>query len=430
MMIANSKHDFQAEMLADTLADTRRNGESLRDRRERRVGSYSPGYQRAVHDLAASSAVVEDLADSFPALLFALATGYATPERRNACLNLIKSGDSLRTAADVLGLPQWLRKLPAAAFTGPLVTFPADAQFGLRIASLVPSSGDAAELWLALVGEAMVGHGPEYALWIARYGHAVSRHLSPPQRRLMATWSWYSVHPECDASYLIRKRWSPDMSPRRALEEFHAWRERLALADWLGTGRLEPWIAGGTAQGFSFEPLHTAADFIGAAHALDNCLDQYVAQMRQGVSMVAVVRKGGRIVACVEIGLNEAEPTMPTIIQLRGPKNRRTGADVWQAAFAWLGSAPIEPFAADRLTPSAADRAKARRDLWKPYFTFLDDAGPNAAFATEYKQQIRRSAATKAAGRTAGLRLVPQRRSPRPTARAAVLSSMISGRSR
>jgi hypothetical protein len=422
MMIANTT--------LDVLNDARGGGEQLRDRRARRVASYPLGFQRAVQDLVALSPAVEDLADSFPALLFALATGYSTPERRSACLALVQSGESLRTAADTLGLPQWLRKLPAAAFSGHLVTFPADAQFSLRMASLVPSTGVLADAWLSSVSEAMVGHGPEYALWIARYGHAVSRHLTPAHRRLMAAWSWFSLHPEYDAAHLIRKRWTPDMSPRRALEEFHAWRERLALADWLGSGRLEPWIANAVVQGYAFEPLITVAEFIAAGHALDNCLDQYAGQMRQAVSMVAAVRKAGRIVACVEIGLNEAETSMPAIIQLRGPKNRRANPDVWQAAFAWLGTAPIEPFAADRLTPSASDRAKARRELWMPYFAKLDAADANAVFATEYKQQIRRAVTTKAAGRPVGLRLSRPRRSPLQAARFAVVSAMINGRSR
>jgi PcfJ-like protein len=426
MMIANTT----LEPLEDSRGGQETLRENLRERRARRVASYPAGFQRAVNDLAAASLAVEDLADSFPGLLFALATGFGTPERRVASLAVVQSGESLRAAAEVLGLPQWLRKLPAAAYCGHLAAFPADAQFGLRMASLVPSTGVMADAWLTAVSEAMIGHGPEYALWMARYGHAVSRHLSPPHRRLMAAWSWYSLHPECDAAHLIRKRWSPDMSPRRALEEFHAWRERLALADWLGSGRLEPWIAGATIHGFDFEPLHTAAEFIAAGHALDNCLDQYAAQLRQAASMVAVVRKAGRIVACVEIGLNEAETTMPAIIQLRGPKNRRANPDVWQAAFAWLGTAPIEPFAADRLTPSASDRARARRDLWKPYFDMLDASPGNAQFATEYKQQIRRAVATKATGRMVSLRTSRPRRSPLQAARFAVVSAMMNGRSR
>jgi hypothetical protein len=399
-------------MIAKERSEPAEVAENAKDRRARRVSSYPAGYQRTVHELAASSPAVEDLADSFPALLFALATGHATAEKRTACLETVVSGGSLRSAADVLGLPHWLRKLPAHAFAGPLVTFPSDAQFGLRMASLVPASAPMTAEWLMLVSEAIVGNGPEYALWIARFGHAVSRHLTPGQRRLMAAWSWFSLHPECDAAHLLRKRWTPDIAPRRALEEFQAWRERLALADWLGSGQLEPWITGGSALGYTFEPLRTAPEFIALGHSLDNCLDQYATQMRLGISTVAAVRKADRILACVEVGLNESEPTMPSIIQLRGYKNRRASPEIWQAAFAWLGSQAIEPFSADRLMPPSADRTRSRRALWKPYFDFLENQGANAACAPEIKQQIRRIVVSKTGRAFSTGRLPRNHRSP------------------
>ena len=68
---------------------------------------------------------MEDLAETFPALLFALSTGFGSAPKRDRSFDLICAGASLRYAADALGLPWWLRKLPAQAFTEPLPSFPA-----------------------------------------------------------------------------------------------------------------------------------------------------------------------------------------------------------------------------------------------------------------------------------------------------------------
>jgi hypothetical protein len=372
--------------------------ESATVRQARRIGSYEAPFQRKVRDLASQSPAVEDLAESFPALLFALATGYATAEQRRDALEVVNAGGNLRQAADALALPIWLRKLPASAFAAPLATFPLDAEFSLRMASLVPVDAQGSADWLTWVSEALVGGGPEYALWMARYGHAVGRHLSASNRRLMAAWSWFSQHPECAASQLLRRRWAPDLAPRRARDEFQVWRDRLALSDWLGSGRLDPWLAGGDAQGYSFEPLVKVADFIAIGSALDNCLDQFAQHLRRGTTMVAAVRKAGRVVACVEIGLNETEMTMPRIVQLRGPKNRRVSPEIWQAAFLWMGSQPVEPFANGRLTPAASDRAKARRDLWRDYFAQLERTVEPKCVIADLKRNIRKSVSTGTMG--------------------------------
>src|SRR5262245_56846702 len=108
-------------------------------RRQQRIESFHPSYRGLIGDLAASSAALEDLADSFPALLFALATGYAAACQRQRALELVGAGAPLRAAADTLGLAWWLRMLPPQAFVAPLPSLPADPEFGFRIANFIPS---------------------------------------------------------------------------------------------------------------------------------------------------------------------------------------------------------------------------------------------------------------------------------------------------
>ena len=87
-------------------------------RRRRRMLSFHSSVRERIEELSSASRALEDLADSFPALLFAMATGYATPARQRKALHLVVEGAPLRTAASALGLAWWTRRLPAQAFGG------------------------------------------------------------------------------------------------------------------------------------------------------------------------------------------------------------------------------------------------------------------------------------------------------------------------
>ena len=170
------------------------------------------------------------------------------------------------------------------------------------------------------------------------------------------------------------------MSFKRAREELSVWRQRLRLVECLGHGIETPWLSDGTAAGYNFVALRTVDDFVTESEALDNCLDQYADHLRTGATAVFSIRKNARSVACVEIGLHEAEATMPTVVQLRAARNRRAPPDVWQATYAWIGSQRLEPLAPERHTPQAAKRTEARRQLWSPYLAFLAGTPHEQAF--------------------------------------------------
>ena len=139
----------------------------------------------------AARAALEDLADSFPALLFALATGYARRASASARSSWSAAGAPLREAADALGVAWWLRKLPPQAFTAPLPALPTDPDFAFRIAEPHPARDRLAPIWLARVGHAHEAcGGADYALWLARQADLVA----PPEELfiLMAAWAWFS----------------------------------------------------------------------------------------------------------------------------------------------------------------------------------------------------------------------------------------------
>jgi hypothetical protein len=347
--------------------------ESSEARRQRRIEAFHPSYRRLIRELSNSSPPVEDLADSFPGLLFALSTGYGSPARRERSLDLICAGGGLRQAAEALGLAWWLRKLPAQAFSEPLPPFPAGEDYSLRISSLIPRLPAATASWLERVGRAQLGAGSDYALWMARQGEPAA--WPEEQSDLMAAWAWYSQRPNLLGYRLLRRPWAAEMSFKRAREEVGAWRQRLRLSEYLGSGIETPWLADGTVGGFRFVALRTIEDFISESTALDNCLDQYADQLNSGRSAIFSIRKGERHVACVEIGLHGEEVTMPTIVQLRAARNRRAAPEVWQATFAWLGGQRLEPLSPARHAPKPMQRLAARRLLWEPYLAFLEGNG-------------------------------------------------------
>lgn len=308
------------------------------------------------------------MADSYPALLFALVSGYGDARRRARACGMVAEGVQLREVAEALGLPWWLRRLPASAFATPIPAFPADADFAQRIANFLPVDPDEAAHWVSSVGIAATAAGPEYALWIARQSRLAQ--LKGDTALLMGAWAWFGQSPGSLGHRLLRKPWCCEMSLRRAAEELALWRSRLRLVDTLGLGLQDSWLTEGSAAGLQFVALRTVEDFLVESEVMENCLDQYADQLRTGHTTVFSVRRGNRRIACLEIGMHEQECTMPAIIQLRAARNRRAAPDIWQATFAWLGSQRLT--SRPRRTPSTAlHRSAARQQLWQPFLQHI-----------------------------------------------------------
>jgi hypothetical protein len=72
---------------------------------------------------------------------------------------------------------------------------------------------------------------------------------------------------------------------------------------------------------------------------------------------------------------------MPVIEQLRGPANRRVGAEVWQAAYGWIARQTPRPLTP---TPVSARRyQQVRREIWQPLVRTLPE-GPAATALKDY----------------------------------------------
>jgi hypothetical protein len=357
--------------------------DALKQRRMRRIEAFASSARPAIAKLAIKASALEDLADSFPGLLFALATGYGSETDRRAATTAVLEGIPLREAANRLGLPFWLRKLPAASFNGPLLDPPSDPQLVGRLMTLIPRTPRCAAAWLGRLLAAHHAGRPELALWVAAQYRAAQPSPRSESFLTVLAWAWFSTaDPGLRGSQLLTTKWKPSMGARRAAAEARLWRERIALDVCLGSGLTDTWIAEGTVGDLSFVALRNADDFIAESIAMDNCLDRYADRLIGRAARVFSIRRDGRSIANVEIAAHERETGHPMIAQLRGPHNRRAALDVWQAAYMWLGSQPLR-LADKKLRVRIGPAAKVRRSsaIWKPFLDALPQQGQDAATA-------------------------------------------------
>lgn len=352
---------------------SRMGSETPAARRRRRLAAYGISHRNQIAGLTLDWPILEDLADSFPALLFALATGYGTQATQQTATRLIGRGAPLREAAAAIGLPMWLRRIPASALGQPLPMLPTDDTFAAAILARIPECPSECGVWLDRFLLAYKLVGPEFALWAAREARFLPPATGDSDLQWLLAWGWASRHPRSPGHALLRMAWNPALGWKRAQDEIAIWKKRIDLVGALAGPARDPWFADGHALGLDIVHLDTVQDFVTEAVAMENCLDQYAAHLSYGRVRVFSVRRDGRPLADVELTLRSDETTMAAISQVRGPRNRRASPLVWQAIHAWMGAQPFRPLSPVP-TPPVASR-DALRQFWLPYLQAVERAG-------------------------------------------------------
>lgn len=347
--------------------------ETVTERRMRRLNAFPQPYRKYIAGLTSCAPAVEDLADSYPALLFALATGYSNVRRRQAAFEAVVGGESLKLAAGILGLPLWLRRLPAQAFAQPLPPLPSDEEFSIASANRIPSHPRDAAIWFDRL---IVSHrlaGRDFALWSLREPRMLPPHTGDEDMQWLLAWAWASLNPDFEGHRLLRGAWTPAIGWKRARDEVAIWRKRIDLVGALAGEMRDPWLPNASVSGLDIVALRTVDDFICESIAMENCLDQYAAHLAYGRVRVFSIRRDGRPVADVEVTLKADDARTPCISQVRGPRNRRAPPAVWQAVHAWLAGQPFR--AVDVSSTSAQATREAFRRFWQPYVSAAEGAG-------------------------------------------------------
>ena len=345
--------------------------------------AFAGSFRKPIDQLTRSAPPLADLARSFPALLFALATDYGAPSARQHTVRLVVEGAPLAEAARALGLPLWLRRLPPAAFREPLVDIPASETFATRARSLMPTGDLESRVWLwgLLYGARFCDE--TFALWAAgwlgRSAHIFSLPYGEDTFRYLTAWGWASRHSRGALHRLLPRTWSSGAGLRRALDDLGAWRLRIDLALCLAERAGAGWARPGSCDGYDFVALESAEDFLAEARVMSNCLDIYAAKLRLNRSSIYSMRRHQEHVAVVEIGPHPDDPRVPALLQLRGPRNRRLDPDVWQACYLWLATHQ-SPCERPRLTPTPSRGRATANALWHDYLDWQAARGGDARF--------------------------------------------------
>jgi len=303
------------------------------------VRRFDPPAQRPLRRLVTSSSRVADLAEIFPAAVYALATRRGPATRRRKALELVDAGAPLKDVASALDLPLWLRRLPPEAFEGPLGALPATEIFARRIPNHLPANPSESAFWLRSVAFAAIACDEYFALWLA--GQPIFAEAGNPERLfgLLGAYAWCSGAELSRAKSLIVVPWRPEMAFDTAVCAAKSWFNRLRLVLQLRHGAvIDTWLAPGEAMGFTFAPLLEQTEILAEAHAMQNCADQYADRLSRDKCRLFSVRRRGTRLATLEIGPHPREAGVLTITQLKARHNMPASAEVWQAAHAWLAT--------------------------------------------------------------------------------------------
>jgi hypothetical protein len=301
------------------------------------IEQYHPSVRASLRRLVRASANVADLANVFPAALYAIATRRGPAAHRRRALQQLESGAQLRDVAKTLDLAFWLRRLPPQAFKGPLGTLPASDMFSRRIVNHLPGGDTDPAFWLAAVDFGAKAADDYFAIWLSEkriFGEA-----GDPQRLLtiLAAYAWYSSADQTRARNLIGVPWRPEMAFDTAVCAAKSWLNRIRLVLQVPAGTIsDPWLMPGEAGDFTFVALLSDAEILAESHAMQNCADQYADRIARDKCRLYSIRRKGMRVATLEIGPHPREVNVLAITQLKSRHNLGASAEIWQAAHLWM----------------------------------------------------------------------------------------------
>ncbi|WP_144083622.1 hypothetical protein [Hyphomicrobium nitrativorans] len=326
------------------------------------LARFQSSRRPAIRRLAQTSHRVADLAVTYPAALYALASRHGSPKRRAQALGLIEAGAQLRDVAAALDLPLWLRRLPPEAFTGKLGAFPRSDIFGRRIANHLPTGSEHSAFWLQSVLFGTRAADETFALWLAQQRVFLDPGNPEELFGLIAAYAAISAGPPSRAKSLIVVPWRPEMALDTAVCAAKSWFNRMRLVIQLPDGALtDPWLAAGDARGYDFVPLLDESTILAEASAMQNCADQYADRLARDKCRLFSIRRRGVRIATLEIGPHPREAGVLAIAQLKARHNLPATAEVWQAAHTWLGTQKD----LKRATIGARPDRPLDTDVWK-----------------------------------------------------------------
>jgi hypothetical protein len=309
-----------------------------------------------------------DLAVSFPALLYALATSRSAFDSGETVNGVIR-GEKLSHLARLAGIPLWLRKFSPEALAESIETLPDGDKFRRNVGNYIPRSPKLGRIWLRAVGRAYALADEPFALWIAREVSRNASRVEMDRLRLVGIWAWYSTNVPSEVTKACSEKWHDATNFTNALAASVAWRQALALDLSLGENPVQDmWLSPADLHGYEFVPLSSSRDILEEAVAMKNCLRTYGGRVARNRCRLWSLRKDGARAATSELALRHPDPC-PRIVQLKTPNGDHAPAEIWWVAHAWVGSHDL---AGINTTPASGQKwiidQQRWVSLWRPYW--------------------------------------------------------------
>lgn len=330
---------------------------------ERALAAFAPNHAKAVRALAQSHRYLEDLALSFPALLFAL----AVPRDRydpTAAISKVIAGAPLAEIAAAGAVPLWLRNFPISGLVEPLPPLPDGDLVRRQIANHLPRARFAVH-WIRHVSIAASTGTDQFAVWVAREYCSQSLPLKDRDMRCIALWAWFSSRNALPQVPLPR-RWTPAISLKCAKAAARDWLRDVHRYIQLGDGIVDVWHTRRFAADYEFVPLRSPADLRAEGDAMHHCIETYSFGLARNRVRVWSIRRDGERVATLELQRPGNGP-IPQIAQIKAARNQPAPNDIWFAAFEWLTA--FDARHTDLGRCNAAPPIRGRwRSVWRPYW--------------------------------------------------------------
>ena len=255
------------------------------------------------HRLSACAAIhprIAQLAWTHPVAFFALATACGPIEARQRAISLAVEGKPLATVSAALGLPLCFRHLPPEICRTRFPYFRWSTTASKRLAQLMPQTPRAAQAWLAGITFAARMGDEEIAIWLARHHKLLDDGRTAP--RLLLPLILFAWHTRYQPELLLGVQgWSPDLDCATTVTRTAIWLKRAKLNTDLGPGGLTSgWLPEGRLRGLRFVPLTTAADLIGEADAMHNCVVEYGEGLARNICRLFSVSQGEQRIATLD----------------------------------------------------------------------------------------------------------------------------------
>lgn len=332
--------------------------------------------RREVRRIMRLSPRMIDLATIFPGALYAIADSDLDADVRRHAMELVLEGAQLKDVAHALGLPMWLRRLPAEAYSGSIPKLPMSDVFSRRIVNCLPQTRTESASWLQAVAFGAEAVHEDFAIWLA--SQPLFAGGIEPRRAfaVLAAYAWYSGQPYKPAHGLIMVPWRPEISFETAICAAKSWLNRVRLTLQLRPGVVtDPWLTPGEHKGLTFQPLLNSDHLLEEAQAMHNCADQFSDRIARDRSRLwSVRRRNGQRLATLEIAQHLREAGVLDIVQLKSRHNLPAPLEVWQAAHAWMGSQEGLRRAPPLVLPSRPLDPVAWTTLMQPYRQQKDGA--------------------------------------------------------